>query len=295
MEHRTNAEIPCIFEISPPRKKWACCSISTYHIPQTELSYLHYHSDMELGLCTHGSGTLYLNGKAIPYSAGDVQIILPRQPHINVTSVPDTIWHFLSFSPTKLKTANLKPDPEFLKKISTDYKINGVFCEREHPETVRLLSELALFAIKQPSSPYDEDLLLMHLLSFLMQTFSAMPAPASAPTEMNLQTDKIMPALVSLFKAQENGKFLTITEMAEACHFSPSYFRKLFFDTMGKTPKAYLLEEQLKFAAQLLLTSQLPISEIQMQAGFSNASVFYRQFVRQFGCSPSAFRKQKSS
>ena len=293
MENSLNTELPCIFESSPPRLRWSCCAVSTFHIPQKEIKFLHYHPDMEVGVCAHGSGVLYLAGRKIPYTAGDVQVVLPRQPHYNATDAPDTIWHFISFYPSKLISEHITPDPVFLKDLTRSCKACGVFTAAENPELVRILTATAISAIKQPSSPFDEDLLVLQLLELLARLNTLGEEQFDSPEQINIQTDKIMPALIALSEAMDAGGFVTVPEMANACHFSQSYFRKLFFDTMGISPKSYLMKEQIKLTAQLLLTTSMPISEIQQRAGFSDSSVFFRNFVKLYQISPSAFRKQR--
>ncbi len=48
---------------------------------------------------------------------------------------------------------------------------------------------------------------------------------------------------------------------------------------------------RLEYASKLLVTTELPISEILAEAGFSNASVFSRYFSRKFQISPSQYRR----
>lgn len=119
--------LPCLFETSPPYVRWPMCRVSTYHLKPRPIEFLHYHVDMEIGLCLGGSGLLYLGNRTIPYHAGDVQIILPYQSHYNVAVGQPAEWHFISFLPTSLHSAHLSPDPEFLKSLLDGCRLGGVF------------------------------------------------------------------------------------------------------------------------------------------------------------------------
>ena len=44
-----------------------------------DVSYLHFHKNIELGYCVSGEGISYVDGKEYPFYAGDVQIIFPYQ------------------------------------------------------------------------------------------------------------------------------------------------------------------------------------------------------------------------
>ena len=177
-----------------------------------------------------------------------------------------------------------------LDTLARDCKTSGVFTAAQDPDLVRLLTSLALSAVRNPVSPYDEDRLLLLLLDVLLK-LGTLGSDLPAPSRADLPTDKIMPALILLSDAIRAGRPVSIADMAEACHFSQSHFRKLFLEAMGTSPKDYMIQEQLKFAAQLLRTTAAPIAQIQQRTGFVDGSVFFRNFVRKYNCSPSAFRK----
>lgn len=102
-----------------------------------------------------------------------------------------------------------------------------------------------------------------------------------------------MPALVAFSKGLESGNCIGIAEMAEICHFSQPYFRKLFTELMGENPKKYITREQLFRASLLLSTTNLPIKEIHKRVGFSEPSIFFRSFMRSYRMSPTDYRKKK--
>ena len=56
---------------------------------------------------------------------------------------------------------------------------------------------------------------------------------------------------------------------------------------------AFLREQRLRKAAQLLETTGLRISEVAEQVGIPNVSYFSTIFRKEFGCSPSDLRPKK--
>ena len=72
---------------------------------------------------------------------------------------------------------------------------------------------------------------------------------------------------------------------------SESCFRHHFFAVTGVAPIRYLIRMRLK-KALLLLTTVTPIADIARLSGFSDQNYFTRQFRKQFGITPNAFRKQ---
>ena len=87
------------------------------------------------------------------------------------------------------------------------------------------------------------------------------------------------------------GEELSLKTIAEAVHMSESCFRHHFFAVTGIAPIRYLIRMRLK-KALLLLTTVTPIADIARLSGFSDQNYFTRQFRKQFGITPNAFRKQ---
>lgn len=79
-------------------------------------------------------------------------------------------------------------------------------------------------------------------------------------------------------------------DLARSCHLSPSRFHALFTQATGQSPLAYLARLRLRKAQQLLLTTDLSISQIGAQVGYTDAFHFSRTFRSHIGKSPRAYR-----
>ena len=86
---------------------------------------------------------------------------------------------------------------------------------------------------------------------------------------------------------------LTTNQIAQAVYTSPNRLHKLFKAETGTTIGAYLDRLVLFRAAQLLIDPKLSIGEISRQLGFCDQYYFSRRFKKQFGETPSAFRKHR--
>ncbi len=78
-------------------------------------------------------------------------------------------------------------------------------------------------------------------------------------------------------------------ELAEQCGLSEVYFRRLFLQHYGTTPKQFLIETRISKAKQLLTDGMLKIHEVAEQCGFSNEYHFCRTFKQKTGVTPSEF------
>ena len=87
------------------------------------------------------------------------------------------------------------------------------------------------------------------------------------------------------------GQRCTLSQMAMLCHLSPSYFSRLFLREFGQSYSSYLLQSRIKWAKELLMTTDKDINEIATLVGFSDSGHFIRNFKKFEGTTPARFRK----
>ncbi len=83
---------------------------------------------------------------------------------------------------------------------------------------------------------------------------------------------------------------LKLKDIAAASYLSPFHFSRLFKKLTGTTPLAYLAGQRVARARLLLANSDLPITQIALQAGYGSASHFTKAFRQATGLSPREFR-----
>lgn len=85
---------------------------------------------------------------------------------------------------------------------------------------------------------------------------------------------------------------LDLDSLAARHGISRSHLQTLFKKDMGITPYEYHLRRKFEKAKELLLQSELSISEVALRLGFHDRFHFSREFSRRFGIAPAAFRKK---
>jgi AraC family transcriptional regulator len=90
------------------------------------------------------------------------------------------------------------------------------------------------------------------------------------------------------------GESVTLEELATVANFSKFHFNRIFHAIVGETPFQFILRLRLEKAASLLSTNNtIGISEIAFKCGFSDPSVFSRNFRKHYKISASQFKKEK--
>ncbi len=90
----------------------------------------------------------------------------------------------------------------------------------------------------------------------------------------------------------EFAKPLTLAEIAGAVGVHPVHLARQFRRTFGCTVGEYVRRTRVEFACQAL-ASDTPLSEIAMEAGFSDQSHLHRVFKRATGLTPRQYRLRR--
>jgi AraC family transcriptional regulator len=83
----------------------------------------------------------------------------------------------------------------------------------------------------------------------------------------------------------------TVAALAELLGLSETSFIRTFKASFGTTPWQYILKMRLERSMKLLASTGISVTEIAVATGFSSPGHFSTAFTRQFGISPSAFRR----
>jgi AraC family transcriptional regulator len=83
---------------------------------------------------------------------------------------------------------------------------------------------------------------------------------------------------------------VTVAEAAAAATLSPYHFHRQFKALFGQSPMRFVQACRLTAARRLLLTTDLPVTQVCFAAGFESLGSFSALFAKRFGCSPRSYR-----
>ena len=81
------------------------------------------------------------------------------------------------------------------------------------------------------------------------------------------------------------------TDIADNIYMNPDYLSRLFKKEKNISLTDYIVQEKLKMAAAMLKSTNLPISVIASNIGYTNFSYFTQVFRKSYGMSPTEYRQ----
>jgi AraC family transcriptional regulator len=84
---------------------------------------------------------------------------------------------------------------------------------------------------------------------------------------------------------------ISLDELAAEARLSPFHFARMFKHSLGVPPRAYLTRLRIEKACDLLEHTDLPITEIAQEVGYSSNQILARVFMKHRRLSPTAYRR----
>lgn len=227
----------------------------------------HSHDNWELVYCTGGEGTFQFDsGTILHYREGDIVAIPPRELHANVSQGGFTNIHIRMEDPSFPYKSPFRVSDDLERHLHVAFKHAQYYILADIKKR-----ELVLTALGE-------------LISSYMVVFRS-NAEFSEPVE------QIRSVILRDFARVD----FALDEAIRAMPFHYDYLRKLFKKEMGVTPLEYMTKLRMKKAETMLaaMSNDYSVAEIAELCGYDDALYFSRVFKKSFGCSPSAFAKNR--
>lgn len=236
---------------------------------------LHYHDHFELELITDGSGYQIFNGERTPLEKKDMYFLRPLDYH-KIHSNQITIAHI------KIKVSELS---KWIAKRLHAIKNPIVFHLTD--EQFELFKYLFSLIEKESNNKKDDFLdVRQNLIELLFTYFIRLD------DSMAVYEDSIVNKVI--YYLQKNNRFtqkVSLDEIAQNVGYSKYYISMVFHKEYGSTIQDFIINQRIEFAKKLILETNLPMTEIIMECGFSSTSNFYSKFNENVGCSPLKFKR----
>lgn len=83
---------------------------------------------------------------------------------------------------------------------------------------------------------------------------------------------------------------INLEELSARFYISPSYLSHTFREWTGSSPKQYIMRSRIAYAKEILITTDLSVSDIAVRCGFMDVSNFIRSFKKETSQTPMQYR-----
>lgn len=257
-----------------------------------------YHNEIELNFLTSGSVTYLYGGQRVVAQAGRLAAFWAAIPHQIIDFSRDTEYLVAtiplhSFLQWRLPEGFVQP------------LMQGQFLSE--PTSVRAETDSSLLQCWERDLRRDRANLERPVLLEMQARMTRMALNCLEAEEVDGEKgrrDRLasLPASglskverMACFIMKNYTRKITVREISECVGLNPNYAMNLFRMTFGTTLIHYLTQHRVSHAQRLLATTELSVTEVALQSGFSSISRFNEAFHLSCGCSPRDYRKGHQS
>lgn len=250
-------------------------ALESPHLP------MHWHEAMEILFCLNGEVTIHVDHETIILSRNQLIVFDSREVHSIHSG--SNLYMFLC----------IHVDKKLLSVYCPDLELYSIRCRpvplddpksTQYIHLCQLAHDLTRTSIQDEStSAMRSDGTALLMLADLIRYFSVYSPPGAASPQ-NQPNDTIREIIT--YVNEHYMEKITLDDMAFQTGFSKEYFCRFFKQHMGITFLRYLNEVWISHAGRLLNTTDLPVSEVMAQSGFTNQTIFNRLFKELYGMTP---------
>lgn len=251
----------------------------------------HIHDNFEVQFFLEGDVKCFINGQEKTLSPHDVIIIPPKARHFNRIG-PD------------------KPYRRFIFWISREYLDAMIATSRDYGYFARLAQEKDKYfwSLSQASFSSLQARMIALLESMNGKAFGREPRLQLDSASLVLLLNEIIYAMEHPYSGRENRNLngqvldyiqghldedLSLEKLSQVFFVSKYHISHLFKNEMGISLHQYVIKKRLERVRNSILADE-DLTEALDNAGFGNYSSFFRAFQKEYGMSPTEYKKLRS-
>lgn len=234
----------------------------------------HFHSNIEIVYVLEGEITITINGNTATLKKGDVSAAINYDVHAYYTE---------KFSKTLILIFPCELVNSFMS-LSSGKTFGSSFLASNscHKEILHCIK--TILADSKKDNVLKLKGYIYIILSLLIENLGF--------SDSKSQSSNYLPKQILLYMQENYLNKITLIDLSVKFGYNKYYFSKFFNNYFGCGFNEYINTLRTRHASILLLEGKLSIMEIALDSGFENQRTFNRAFIRNFGITPSDYRKK---
>lgn len=251
---------------------------------------VHWHDDIEFIAVSEGEMTYNVNGERILLKSGEGIIVNSRQMHFGCSDTWTECDFICALLHPMLLCAVSSCEYDFILPFLRNTTVPFLHLTPGSPWQQEILTQLKLmYANKnRKTAPLKIQSAFFEIWSLLCEQIP----PESSQTNQESGDLTITKNMVGFIQQNYTCK-LSLAQIAASGAVGQSKCCKLFSRYFNQSPILYLNQYRLNKSMELLRNTDLTITEIAFQCGFTSASYYAETFRKWIGKNPTESRREK--
>lgn len=236
-------------------------------------------NEYHLHFVLNGKGTLKVSQRIYHIKKDDI-FLIPKDAHIHYYADMENPWEYMwiTFDGEKsvpyLQHAGLSEDNPVIQSTIPNNAYQPMIQKILDANELTFANE-----IKRVGYLYE-------ILSTLIEVQSSLKAKQN---KYDYPSNTYVDYAIQFVK--HNYNHIRVQDIAEYIGINRSYLTSIFKKQLGISPQEYLVSFRLKKSAELLINTNLSISEISNSIGYENPLTFSKIFKQTYGMCPKIYRE----
>lgn len=243
-----------------------------------------FHRYHELYYIAEGKCSVFIGQRTYRLQTGDFALIPAGTLHkTDFTSHGQNTKYVISYSVNTARQIDA-----FLETGISEIRAGKIKAPVQRQEAILLLVNRMLYEFEnQPPLGKSLCLTLLAELLISLQRYRA----GEEENDGNEDVTRSRMREVAAYLCEHAREPVTLTEVADHFAVSPSHLSRVFHQETGFGIREYLVHYRIRQACELLLNSDLSVTQVADQCGFSDSNYFGDAFKKATGLSPRQYRK----
>ena len=251
---------------------------------------LHWHEELQFTCVVSGRLKIRIDGEDYEINEGEAVFINRNLLHITTDLTEDGKYISLNF-PDKLLGffPGSRMEQDYVLPYTRDYMLPAVVLKKEERWQEEILKELkeVLHLLKGRENEYQ----IAGKLVFVWQIFiEHMKSEVVKPTRSYIRKQERIQTMLTYIH-EHYMEEIRLREIAEAAAVSVGECCRCFQNMVRTTPNQYLTEYRIEKSKELLLGTEMSVTEIAYTVGFNDSSYFIQCFRKCEGVTPGEYEK----
>lgn len=256
---------------------------------------LHWHEELQFTYVVNGTLVIRVNAEEYTVHKGEAIFINRNMLHITTELTEEGRYMSLNFPGSLLGFfPGSRMEQNYVYPLIYNCMFPAMVFHKEQPWQKDLIEELKTVFddFLGENIEHKEYIISMKLISIWYQLFCHVKENLLEPSLVDVRRQERLQKMLNYIQENHNQN-IQLKDIAKVANISIGECCRCFKKMVQMSPNKYLLNYRLSRGKDLLMNTNLSVTDIALEIGFQDISYFIQYFKKKNGCTPKEFRNLK--